>query len=227
MNTKPLNRKAYGSIPHLPNSRLGPADHCISEGQANICTVQTRDHFDNVIVQEKLDGSCTAVALVKGELVALVRPGFTAQSSPFPMHQMFARWVNDREDQFQSVLEPGERVVGEWLAQVHGTVYTEMVSPWAVFDVFDAGNSRLLYSDMLTKLNDLFFTPTLLHQGYAMPVHVAMPRIKPLTLWKSDDPEGVVYRVERKGRVDFLAKWVRPDKIDGEFLDQDMWNWRD
>ena len=25
---KPLGRKAYGSIPHLPGSRLGPGDHC-------------------------------------------------------------------------------------------------------------------------------------------------------------------------------------------------------
>ena len=32
-------------------------------------------------------------------------------------------------------------------------------------------------------------------------------------------PEGVVYRVERKGKVDFLAKWVRPDKDDGKYLE--------
>jgi len=28
-----------------------------------------------------------------------------------------------------------------------------------------------------------------------------------------DPIEGLVYRVERKGKVDFLAKWVRPDKV--------------
>lgn len=30
-------------------------------------------------------------------------------------------------------------------------------------------------------------------------------------------PEGVVYRVERKGKVDFLAKWVRSDFVPGKY----------
>lgn len=34
--TKPLGHKAYGSIPHLPTSRLGPGDHHVTEGQARI-----------------------------------------------------------------------------------------------------------------------------------------------------------------------------------------------
>jgi hypothetical protein len=43
--------------------------------------------------------------------------------------------------------------------------------------------------------------------------------------------EGVVYRIERHGRVDFLAKYVRPDKTDGCYLpeisgQEAVWNWR-
>lgn len=52
---KPLNKKAYGSIPHLPQSRLGPKDIGISPGQAKICTIKARDRNDTIIVQEKLD----------------------------------------------------------------------------------------------------------------------------------------------------------------------------
>jgi hypothetical protein len=33
---KPLNAKAYGSIGHLPMSRLGPGDWSVHEGQARI-----------------------------------------------------------------------------------------------------------------------------------------------------------------------------------------------
>ena len=33
-----------------------------------------------------------------------------------------------------------------------------------------------------------------------------------------DPVEGVVYRVQRKGEIDFLAKYVRPDKVDGCYL---------
>ena len=49
-NTKPLGQKAYGSIPHLPYSRLGTGDHHITEGQALIATKQTRDKFNAIFI---------------------------------------------------------------------------------------------------------------------------------------------------------------------------------
>jgi hypothetical protein len=47
---RPLKRKAYGSIPHLPNSRTGPGDHHIPEGQTRICTERARPG-DTIIVR--------------------------------------------------------------------------------------------------------------------------------------------------------------------------------
>lgn len=41
-----------------------------------------------------------------------------------------------------------------------------------------------------------------------------------------DPVEGVVFRVEHNKKVDFLAKYIRPDKVDGIYLDKDIWNWR-
>lgn len=90
---KPLGRKAYGSIPHLPNSRLGKGDHRVHEGSARICTEKVRDRYDRVIVQEKLDGSNVAVALLKGRLWALGRSGWPAETSPYEQHKLFAQWV--------------------------------------------------------------------------------------------------------------------------------------
>lgn len=60
--TKPLGHKAYGSIPHLPNSRLGVGDYHCHEGQARICCEKARDKHDRIIVTEKLDGSNVCVA---------------------------------------------------------------------------------------------------------------------------------------------------------------------
>jgi hypothetical protein len=45
-----------------------------------------------------------------------------------------------------------------------------------------------------------------------------------------DPVEGVMYRVERNGQVDFLAKYVRPEKRDGIYLPEmsgrpSVWNW--
>lgn len=54
---KPLGRRAYGSIGHLPGSRLGPGDHHVPEGQGRICTERTRDgHRSPGIAGERLSG---------------------------------------------------------------------------------------------------------------------------------------------------------------------------
>lgn len=37
------------------------------------------------------------------------------------------------------------------------------------------------------------------------------------SIWSKESPEGMVYRVERKGKVDFLAKWVRQDFEAGKY----------
>jgi hypothetical protein len=41
-----------------------------------------------------------------------------------------------------------------------------------------------------------------------------------------DPVEGAVWRVERNDKVDFLAKYVRPDKVDGSYFEgEPVWNW--
>lgn len=228
---KPLGIKSYGSIPHLPNSRLGLGDHSVHKGQNRICTVRVRDKHDRVFVEEKLDGSCTAVALKGGRLLALGRAGWPAESSRWVQHQMFAQWVHLNEDRLRAVLQEGERLVGEWLAQAHGTLYDlQGRCPWGVFDILE-GSVRLPRDEFYDRvsLGDLP-RPNLLHDGEALPVSDAMC-VHDAVHWPCDETEGVVYRVERKGRVDFLAKWVRPTKVDGKHLPivsglPEVWNWR-
>jgi hypothetical protein len=225
--TKPLGRKSYGSIGHLPCSRMGPADHHVEAGMARICTERARDKHDRIIVQEKLDGSCVAVALLGDDVVALGRAGYPAQSSKYEMHQLFAHWVRENEARFRVVLRDGERVVGEWLAQAHGTLYDlGGREPFGAFDIMRA-DVRLPFDQFRERiaLGDLA-TPSLLHDGAPLSVEEAMRR-HATQQWPCDEVEGVVYRVERKGVVDFLAKYVRPDKVDGKYLDgEPIWQWR-
>jgi ATP-dependent RNA circularization protein (DNA/RNA ligase family) len=112
-NVKPLGQKAYGSIPHLPYSRLGTGDHHIDQGQALIATKKPRDRNDLIIVQEKLDGSNCSVAKVKGQILALGRSGHLAETSPYAQHQLFAKWVKANEERFDKLLNENERVAGE------------------------------------------------------------------------------------------------------------------
>lgn len=217
---KPLGRKAYGSIPHLPGSRTGPGDYTIHEGQARIATIKTRDRHDIVIVQEKLDGSNVSIAKINGALIPLTRSGYTAISSPYEQHHLFHAWVNRHYEMFDSVLNEGERICGEWLAQAHGTRYRLYYEPFVPFDIFDESNKRIDISTFHERtLYAKLPWPTILHRGGAISIEEALYRLGDHGYHGAiDKAEGLVYRIERKGEVDFLAKYVRPDKIDGKYL---------
>lgn len=216
---KPLNAKAYGSIPHLPHSRLGSGDHAIDPGQGAICTSKARDWHDVIVVQEKLDGSCCSVAkLEDGRVVALSRAGYLAETSPYHQHHLFSRWVYRNLNRFEGMLQPGERAVGEWLAQAHGTVYNLPHEPFVLFDLM-RGDERTPYLPLLHRVIPYgFVTPRLISYGLPIGVPDVIKRLKESGHGAVDTVEGAVWRVERYGKVEFLAKYVRQDKVDGSYL---------
>jgi hypothetical protein len=210
---------------------MGLGDHAVSPGMARICCERARDRHDTIIVQEKLDGSCCAVALVDGDVVALGRAGWLADSSPYEQHRMFAHWVREHERRFRGVLGEGERIVGEWLAQAHSTRYELSHDPFVAFDLMVEA-TRLPFVAFNERIDGMFPTPHLLSVGKPVPVDDAMCRVQEQNVHGAiDSIEGVVYRVERKGQVDFLAKYVRADKRDGVYLPEisgqpAVWNWK-
>lgn len=219
---KPLGKKSYGSIPHLLGSKLGEGDHHCHEGQHKIATGKTRDKHDFVIVQVKYDGSNVAVAKLNGQIIALTRKGYTAESSPFQQHHIFAKWVARNEARFAKILNEGDRVCGEWLFQAHGLKYEIADEPFVVFDFFE-GEKRLCYGDFckVVEASD-FTTPRPLgigHRAFSIAEMLEKAQNQTLEFIRSTEaPEGLIYRVERQGKVDFLAKYVRSDFVPGRFL---------
>lgn len=222
-NKKPLGRKSYGSIGHLPSSRLGSGDYHIHEGQAKIATEKTRDHHDVVIIQEKLDGSNVGVAKINGKIVALVRAGYEALTSPHKMHHDFHDWVLLNENRFDHALNEGERICGEWLTVPHGTIYHIPHEPFVAFDIFDQENKRLNYKDFCSRIiPSRFKVPNCIHIGQSMAIRDALYLAGTYGRHGAQEPiEGLIYRIERNGEVDFLCKYVRHDKVDGKYLDDD------
>lgn len=215
---KPLGYKAYGSIPHLPGSRLGEGDHHCHEGQAKIATEKIRDKHDIIIVQEKLDGSCCSVAKLNGEIIALGRSGYEAKTSKYPVHHVFAEWVDNNKKRFDLMLQEGERVVGEFLGMAVGTYYNLHHEPFVPFDII-RGKYRFPYHIFESRIKDLNFTaPNLLHFGSPLSIESAMELIKESGHGAADPVEGAIWRIERKGEVDFLTKFVRHDKEDGKYF---------
>ncbi len=229
-NSKPLGQKSYGSIPHLPFSRLGIGDHHIEESQAKIATTTARDKNDLIIVQEKLDGSNCAVAKINNQIIALGRNGYLAESSPYAQHILFSKWVASETNRFHQLLNEGERICGEWLAQAHGTKYKLIHEPYVVFDLITK-NERVTYHNFLLRVLPLgFVVPNLLHIGQPFSLEKALKKIEISGHGAIDEVEGVIYRVERNDKVDFLTKFVKHTKVDGKYLPElnngeTIWNW--
>ena len=228
---KPLGRKAYGHIPHLPGSRMIPADHQIHTGQAKIATEAPRDKFDSITITEKLDGSCVSIARIEGILVPLIRTGYKASDSFYEQHHIFDVWARDVFVRLDNLNE-GERIVGEWLAQAHGTRYNLPHEPFVVFDVFRE-KKRISREEMIDRFGQKFITPSLISAFGPKSIEEVLNYLDNTgSQHGATDPvEGAVWRVERNGEVDFLAKYVRPEKEDGIYLPEqnggeDYWNWR-
>ncbi|MCD8408634.1 RNA ligase family protein [Tenacibaculum dicentrarchi] len=220
---KPLGHKNYGSIPHLSSSKLGIGDHFINIGQETILTEKKRDKHDEVFAFEKYDGSNVGIAKINDKIISLTRSGYEASTSKYSHHQKFSRWVEANENIYSEILNNGERITGEWLLQAHGIKYEihEQLQPIVFFDFFDNKNERQSF-DLLNSLYKKFEIqiPRLLHRGDAISVDELIPTLNKGTygIFSDEKPEGIVYRVERKNKVDFLAKWVRKDFQAGKYI---------
>lgn len=233
MQEKPLGRKAYGHIPHLPGSRMTPKDHHCTEGQKRICTEKKRDKNDTIFITEKLDGSNVAIAKIDNIIIPLTRSGYIANTSKFAQHQYFFNWVMERQDRFLEMLLNGERLCGEWMAQAHGTRYILPHEPFVAFDLMTDAERKIQeeFKYRTSKYN-ITIPRDLNLNGYPMSIDLILDKIKISGHGAIDPVEGAVWRVERNGRVDFLAKFVRPEKIDGFYLpernlgNEPIWNWK-
>lgn len=226
---KPLPVKSYGSIPHLPGSRQDRDDIGIKGGQADACTIKPLKKGDVVYVEEKLDGSNVSIAKINGELVPLVRAGYSASSSKREQHQLFVKWVECNVKKF-SWLQENQRICGEWLSQVHGTRYMLKHDPFVAFDIITNNvRENISFRDNFCLKYEITL-PFKLHQGSPLTISDADKILGYYGYHNADDEaEGAVWRVERKEKFMFIAKFVRKTKIDGKYFgkteEENLWNW--
>ena len=229
--TKILSTKVYDSIPHLPGSRIGLSEKTVDRNKTRMLTSQAINDSDLVIVQEKLDGSCVCVYRRGDQILALGKDGDLASESANHSIQIWSDWVDNNEERFMKILNDGERVCGEWLALAHGTRYKLTHEPFVVFDFFDSNNKPYSFKEIndRCKLASLT-TPFLVHEGGPCSIEMGLEKLKSNFHCAIDQTEGLVYRLERQGRVLFRAKFVRNDKVGGCYLpektnDKELWNW--
>lgn len=216
----------YGSIPHLSTSKMfQQADKKINEGQERIMTEKVRDWHDLIIVTEKIDGSNVGIVNKSGTLHAIGRSGYSCNSSDYEQHKLFELWCQKNVDRFLWLPE-NYRICGEWCIQAHGTIYDiTNESPFVAFDIIDSNNNRIDYIEFigLCKKYNIPMVP-LLHIGQPISLKNAIKLMIPGHYGNPETPEGVVYRVQKGKKFDFIAKWVNGFKEDGKYLGETIWN---
>lgn len=218
---KPLGVKAYGHIPHLPGSRLGPGDHKIDPHCETIVYEKVRSKNEIVTVTEKIDGSCCAITYKNGFLNPLSRAGYLADTSPYLQHKLFSKWVHNNSDMFEFLKSENKRIVGEWCIQAHGTKYNFDSEPFFPFDIIDNDtNVRIPYENFINTIKKYtnLKSPHLIHTGPIKAMD-ALEKCGEFGNHGALDPiEGIVYRVETNGKFNFICKYVKNFKQDGKYL---------
>jgi hypothetical protein len=205
----------FPKIGHLPGSRTGPKDRTVDRTLSQRLTLHCQPG-DRVLVEEKLDGSCVGILQKEKRLHAIGRDGKDCALSRNEGRRRFAAWVDAHPIGF---LDEGEVLWGEWLALAHGTRYQLPHGPFVAFDLMDRGGTRLGRDLVEARVGRRLPRPHLLHDGGSLSVVSALERLGDHGHHGAIDPaEGVVYRLERGGRLVTLAKWVRSGKRDGIFL---------
>jgi hypothetical protein len=199
--------------------------------QYDLTIKDNHNYFANDIL---VHNSNVAVCSLNSEILPLVRNGYPAAGSVWRQHRLFARWVRARADTFAACLGDGDRVVGEWLAQAHGTRYDLTGrEPFVVFDYF-RGDRRLpaIEAEARVRAHGLAFVPVLAAGPEGVPVADALLLLGEHGHYGAIDPaEGVVYRRETPDGMVYLAKYVRPEAEPGRYFpgdddpDKAVWNW--
>ena len=86
-----------------------------------------------------------------------------------------------------------------------------------IFDLF-SGGSRVTYKRLEERVCGGFTMPKQIGAIGSISVEFAMRAAEIGWHGEVDPVEGCVWRVERDQEVDFLCKFVRPDKLDGKYL---------
>lgn len=116
----------------------------------------------------------------------------------------------------------------------HGTKYNLLHEPFVAFDIMYNKHQKISF-DIFKKRISLgdFIMPTVISDGLPISIDDALSKLGKFGFHGAIEPiEGAVWRIERNklndkskgnisGRtfhVDFLVKYVNPEKIDGKYL---------
>ncbi len=230
MLERPLGRKAYFKIAHLPGSRTGSSDRTAPRELAERCLVAAPPRRGRCSCRRSSTAPASRSARLDGAVLALGREGTLAAHSQNPGRQMFAAWVEQRAATFTIYSATAS---GSWANGSRSLMFDSLRAPPRSLRrlrrlsrraAVDVRRDRRATARGLPR-------PSLLHRGGALRIAAMLEMLGGGGHGAVEPPEGAVWRVERAGRVVGMAKYVRGDKVDGALLPENsgreaVWNFK-
>jgi hypothetical protein len=89
-------------------------------------------------------------------------------------------------------------------------------------------HERVIFAEFQSRLasSEIAIVPTVYIGAQALSIQDAMQLLSESHYGALDPVEGAIWRIERDDKVEFLVKYVRPDKVDGIYLPEVTGNGR-
>lgn len=181
-----------------------------------------------LVVEEKLDGSCTGLSFSDdGVLYFQGKTKYLGQKT-HPQHHIFFNWAWTIRDNLWETLGPGRILHGEWLLAKHTMKYTELPAYFVAFDIYERPTATRDGWFWTADSRDAILTSL----GIPSVPRITVGSFKQLNhlLTLADGPsafgsptkEGVYVRLEQGGQLSLRAKYVRPE-FRQKHLEEDDW----
>lgn len=219
---KKITNKGYGSIPHMSSSKKNQkADKRISLQQEEILTSRKVKKDEEVIVLEKVDGTNVSIININNEIFGVTKSGYDVRNSPYEHIRKFQDFLEKNKKKYIEILKNGGKISGEWMIKTHSVFYDIKHEPFIAFDFQLMNKERYSYDDLKAICSKYEIVPIgMVHRGDSIDVNSAIHKLGHGFHGAVDKPEGIVYRLERNGKVIFMAKHVR-EGINSKYMNDE------
>lgn len=164
-----------------------------------------------VVIQEKLDGTCVGLFFDEADTPVLLKRGGIIGHREKDQYNVFRSWVQLRAEPLHEALAKRHALFGEFLWQTHGLFYDRLPDLFVGYDLLDRTSGAFLPSSAVKrKLTGVVERVPELWRGTVRTTERLSRKIEELATLPSafgDRAEGVYVRFERDDQLVARAKY--------------------
>lgn len=167
----------------------------------------------NLVVEEKVDGSCVGIAFDQERLILKHRNNEVNGME----WDLLKKWIKDQEELFYDILENRYIMYGEWLYATHTIYYDKLPHFFLEYDIFDRYKQCFLSTPQRQEIlkNTPITSVKCLSQGVFNSNKDIISLLGPSYYRSNGNMEGLYLKVEDNDGVKNRYKFISKEFLDG------------